>query len=79
MFRLCEADLLPKACDQLPEARFAYLSPATAAYVLPLPKGWRPAQWRRTGIRPTCAFMPSEVRPDGSAQGPLVGALFSLN
>ena len=49
------------------------------AYVLPLPKGWRPSQWRRTGIRPTCAFMPSEVRPDGSARGPLVVALFSLN
>lgn len=49
------------------------------AYVLPLPRGWRPAEWRRTGIRPTCAFMPSEVRADGSARGPLVVALFSLN
>jgi hypothetical protein len=49
------------------------------AYILPLPKSWRPTHWQRTGLRPTCAFMPSEVRPDGSAVGQLVVALFSLS
>ena len=49
------------------------------AYILPLPKGWRPTHARLTGIRPTCAFMPDEARPDGTAVGDLVLALFSLN
>lgn len=49
------------------------------AYILPLPKSWRPTHARLTGIRPTCAFMPAEARPDGSAVGDLVLALFSLN
>lgn len=50
-----------------------------AAYILPLPKGWRPTHWQRTSLRPTCAFMPSMIRPGGSAVGQLVVALFSLN
>lgn len=49
------------------------------AYILPLPKGWRPTHWQRTKLQPTCAFMPSEARPDGSALGQLIVALFSLN
>ena len=50
-----------------------------AGHAVPLPDGWRPALWEHTGIRPTAAFVAEEVRPDGTARGPLVVAVFSLN
>ncbi len=50
-----------------------------AGHAVPLPEGWRPALWERTGIKPTGAFVAEEVLPDGTARGPLVVAVFSLN
>ncbi len=48
-------------------------------HAVPLPEGWRPTLADRTGMRPTGAFVAEEVRPDGSARGTLVVAVFGLN